>query len=682
MMATGCRCFYYFSNGFRRCCFLLLLVLLAGLRGPGPAAAGVPQLPPVPDSLRQAYQAAPNPDASRLAVLLRIARVYSEPLDSAGMVAYAGAAERLARQLGDSLGVGQAVDVRGYYFQLAGDARRAAPLLRRAQRLLAAAPAATRALSLEHLGELHKSLGRMAEARSYYQQAYGLAGQASQPLLQADVMRALGEFYQRPGSFDSAVYYFVRAGRQYHRLGNVPGEVLALSSLGQVYHHENRMSEAGRYVRQAYQLLRQANGNTGMVLSTMAAVALGSDSPRVALGHYQRLLHLMQPGAYGQRYSAYNGIGVAYERLHRPDSAERYYHRAVAAIKAVGNSEAIGFQMNNLARFYYKQGRDAEATAWANRTLALNGGREHPENTPDAWEILRRLAERRGDFATAYRLLNQQHELQTKLQAQENERIAADLRVGYDTERAEQQVLLLEKDRALSRIRQQGALAALALAGLLLAGLGTWAYRRRQATRDAALRTRLAADLHDDVGGLLTQISLESALLEEGQYAPAQQQARLGRVAEASRRAARQMRDVVWSVDARNDTFASLLDQMHEYAHEVLAPTGTELSFDTDPSLKARPLRPLTRQSLYLIFKEALHNVAKHAQASEVRVSLRPAAAGLRLEVRDNGRGGPGGEPAASHGLRNMRMRAEAVGGTLHYDSAGPGFGVVALLPV
>ena len=381
-------------------------------------------------------------------------------------------------------------------------------------------------------------------------------------------------------------------------------------------------------------------------------------------------------------------LGQVQQLEHHPVSAASTWQAAVRRSQADHDVEAEGEAWTFLSEQAQRQRRYSAQLTSARRAAALFHRLGEPDqeavalllqadalaalHRPEAYDTLRRYTALRDT------LLDQQ-----RLEAVATAQARFDQAAQQNRIRVlEQQQRIADLETAQRTLRNRVLLGGAATVSLLLAALGRWAYRRRQAARDAALRTRLAADLHDDVGGLLTQISLESALLEEGRYAPAQQQARLHRVAEASRTAARQMRDVVWSVDARNDSFASLLDQMHDYAHEVLAPAGIELSFEADPALKARPLGPLARQSVYLIFKEALHNVAKHAQAGEVRVSLRPAAAGLRLEVRDNGRGRPAGEPTGGQGLRNMRMRAEAVGGRVHYDDAGPGFGLVAVLPV
>jgi signal transduction histidine kinase len=223
------------------------------------------------------------------------------------------------------------------------------------------------------------------------------------------------------------------------------------------------------------------------------------------------------------------------------------------------------------------------------------------------------------------------------------------------------------------------ALAALGLVGLVY---GWQQQRLRVRLREAALRTQIAADLHDDVGSLLTQISMEATLLHEGVYPANQQAARLEQVAVVSRRAARQMSDVVWSIDARNNSILSLLDRMRDHAYEVLPAAGVELDFVVEPELRALALPSPLRQSLYFIFKEALHNVVKHAHAQLVTVRLTRVGQCVRLDVRDDGRGCVGEPPPARHGLRNMRMRAEQVGGQISYDARPPGFAVGVELPL
>ncbi|MDO7850994.1 sensor histidine kinase [Hymenobacter convexus] len=229
------------------------------------------------------------------------------------------------------------------------------------------------------------------------------------------------------------------------------------------------------------------------------------------------------------------------------------------------------------------------------------------------------------------------------------------------------------------------------LTGLLVAlaagGVYQWQQRRgRQRERywqaEHALRQRIAADLHDDVGNLLTQISMHSSLLRETPHSPAQTVARLDALAAASRQAAQQMSDVVWGLDAEHLRLSQLLARMRDHAQEVLPPAGLNVRFQVSPDLPNPELGPDVVHNFYLIYKEALHNVVKHAQATTVIVTLAPNPTGLLLTMTDDGRGHDGQPRPGGHGLANMQARARAVGGTVCYQPQPTGFAVVVKLPL
>ncbi len=247
---------------------------------------------------------------------------------------------------------------------------------------------------------------------------------------------------------------------------------------------------------------------------------------------------------------------------------------------------------------------------------------------------------------------------------------------------------LAAQQQELTRLRTQRELAGiggLGLLALLVAGGSFWQYRRRQAAAAVAaaavLRQRLAADLHDDVGNLLTQISLQSGLLRESPLLPAPLLARVEALTGTARRATQQMSDAIWGLAATAPTLPELLRHMRDHAHEVLQPLGLEPRFDTHPAVAGLPLSIEARQALYLIFKEALHNVVKHAHPSKVVITLAPAHPGLALTVRNDG---PAAAPVSARpegqGLASMQARAQAVGGRVRFPAQAAGFVVESVV--
>lgn len=185
------------------------------------------------------------------------------------------------------------------------------------------------------------------------------------------------------------------------------------------------------------------------------------------------------------------------------------------------------------------------------------------------------------------------------------------------------------------------------------------------------LRTRLSRDLHDDIGSTLSSINILSAVArrkaEAGDEAGAA--ATLSGISERTQRLMRNMSDIVWSVDPNKDTLEELLVRMREFGAAVLEPKGIAYRFESTGDMSAT-IPPTAKSNLYLIFKEAVNNAAKHAEATEVQVAFRNEDHRLHMVIVDNGKGIPNDAAAnGGNGLRNMRARALEMHAELHIRS-------------
>ncbi len=666
---------------------------LAQLTAPVPVSAQQTRLPAPPDSLRAVLRGATT-TAARATALLRVAWAFEgdgETPDSAGMLGYAAAAEGLGRRLGDSAVVGEAYDVRGAYWLGVYDVTRAALWLRRADVLLADATPLVRARHLHHYAYYYEAQNQNMRAIACDWQAIRLYGLAHVPKEQARLLIEIGSDYQRENRPDSAISCLFRALKLTRRLRDREQEASALSNIGAVYFMKEDYATADRYARATYRVAVAAHDTATMAaaLEGLAVSASDRDSTALSLRYLRRLQQLIRRlPHYDGQISVLTHFGRTFRVLHQLDSAASYYERA----KVLGEQQhepdrMYGLTLTALSEIRYRQGRATEATALARQALSLDTTAAHGY-VANALHTLRVLAVDRHDYPAAYALLLREQAVNTRSQARQNTRQMEEVRAGYEVDEAEQQVRLLTEQRTVAQLRQQrttAGLSALALLAVAGAGLGARTYRRRQRTRESGLRTQLAADLHDDVGALLTQITLETSLLQvTGPRQPEQLLAQLERLTDISRRSKQQMTDVVWSIDARRDSMDELLTRMRDHAFETLPTAGLDFDFHADPALSAAPLALATRQHLYLIYKEALHNVVKHAHATVVTVRLTRDAHALVLHLTDNGHGYTGTGRAGGQGLANMRARAEASGGTLTIDAPvpGQGFGLTLRLPV
>ena len=199
---------------------------------------------------------------------------------------------------------------------------------------------------------------------------------------------------------------------------------------------------------------------------------------------------------------------------------------------------------------------------------------------------------------------------------------------------------------------------------LLMAFYAIHLYRIQQVREIERLRTRIASDLHDDIGSALTRISVHSQQIMAHKEIERIMQS-TEKINELSRDTISTMSDIVWSIDARNDTLADFLSRMQDLTHNLLSEKDISVSFRHTGMESRRPLRVEVRQNLYYIFKEAIHNIVKHSGANKVEISIDNSDSVFHMVVSDNGRGYDPDSVKEGSGLRNMKMRAGRIGASL-----------------
>jgi signal transduction histidine kinase len=141
----------------------------------------------------------------------------------------------------------------------------------------------------------------------------------------------------------------------------------------------------------------------------------------------------------------------------------------------------------------------------------------------------------------------------------------------------------------------------------------------------------------------------------------------LKNIATMSRELVTSMSDIVWSIDSRNDSMENILDKMRNFGSTVLSAKDVRFNLSHSGLDLKKKLSVDVRQNLYLIYKEAINNIAKHAHASRVNVVLRNDSDKFTMTVIDDGKGWEGKERLNGHGTKNMRMRAERLGGRVEF---------------
>lgn len=205
--------------------------------------------------------------------------------------------------------------------------------------------------------------------------------------------------------------------------------------------------------------------------------------------------------------------------------------------------------------------------------------------------------------------------------------------------------------------------------------------RRRSARQVAALerqhavdaeRARIARDLHDDLGGSLTEMALLSELAQANLGDQDKARSHLDRIFNSARGSARALDEIVWAADPARDNLNSFVAYVGEFAQTFAVSAGLRCRFDAPTVIPAMALSAPVRHHLYLAVKEALNNVAKHSGAEEVRLRVAIHDEMLQVAVEDDGKGFSlkVSESPGADGLANMQRRIEEVGGAFNLRSS------------
>jgi signal transduction histidine kinase len=212
---------------------------------------------------------------------------------------------------------------------------------------------------------------------------------------------------------------------------------------------------------------------------------------------------------------------------------------------------------------------------------------------------------------------------------------------------------------------------------------GLYQYRINSLLQLQNVRNRISADLHDDIGARLTSINLLSALSEQKLSEPEQASEYLKRISGEVQNSGEALDDIVWSINTRNDSMDEITARMRRHAADIFDGTNIQYSIDADENVSSVKLPMAKRRDLFLVYKEVINNIHKHAAATKVEIAIASRSGNLFMRIKDNGKGFDTEKPTHRNGLKNIHYRVEKNKGDLTIESIpGKGTTVIIGLPL
>jgi signal transduction histidine kinase len=186
------------------------------------------------------------------------------------------------------------------------------------------------------------------------------------------------------------------------------------------------------------------------------------------------------------------------------------------------------------------------------------------------------------------------------------------------------------------------------------------------------IRDRIAQDLHDEIGSNLSSISLMSELIQNDENINQEASEKIKRIHKVAKGSTQAIRDIVWLTNPSSDSLKDLVAKMKEVADNTLGKFN--LSFDYPQNIIEANLPPETKRNIFFIYKEALNNIIKHAEAKSVDIKFNIGNGSIFLAIKDDGKGFNTELFSSGNGLKNIKSRAKEINAQLKFKST-PGNG-------
>lgn len=554
--------------------------------------------------------------------------------------------------------------------------------------------------------EAHMILGFSWFVRGYNTEALEAYSTASELHFQRhDSLRSLAALsnmaatYSRMGRLESALATTVSVLEGLQKADNQEQYGLVLGNAAMLYRQLRRYTEAKTCIRKAREVLR-IHGSTRAVANTfnmLGMVLADQDSLDQAKHAYLEAEKLYDQEADPlNRSSLYHNLSTVLIRQGRIDSALHYSELGYDISISIDHAAKKLFNASSLAELHARKGDMVSSEAWLRTAGVLVDSVSELEPLSNYFRVLSTLQAARGQLAESYQSSRISSLYRDSILDLEKERALAEMEVKYQTvkkeqELAEAQILLERQQKEHERL----FLVGIGLLGVIGVAVLMYGYRKRLEKQQILLReqigrkeiqlettirtqeeerSRLARDLHDGIGQVLSAIRLTFGSFEEKISTERYQQA-LSMLDDACK----ELREVAHDMMPRSLEQEGLQAALSELTHRSM--NNDQISAFFDCVGEQIHLPRSVEGNVYRIAQELVQNIFKHSGASEMYLQLIYRPESLLLLVEDNGKGIESDELDTGFGMKNIQIRAQAIHAHFHLEN-GPQSGTIATLRV
>ena len=496
--------------------------------------------------------------------------------------------------------------------------------------------------------------------------------------------------YYYQGKYEKDLAYSLKAIHIFEKLNDLENLSLEWGELGYRMKKRN-LEKAIQYMQKSKQIAEKNNLQKPLLsiynnYGVLKEMKVEYDS---ALFYYEKGLALKQKinDQVGIPYSLNNIAGVFVLRK-QFDKAEENYQKALEIRKKINDTVGIAENYSYLGDLHLMQKDFKKAIGFYQKSTEITDKHKYLGLSQDSYHKISECYENLGEHQNALQNFKKFSELKDSLINQETNSKIAELEVKFDTNEKEKQLLQKQAEVETSRIKFSVAIVFAILASII----GFLFYRQqrlknKQQHQEFELKSAMAQiesqnklqeqrlsisrDLHDNIGAQLTFIisSLENTKFGIPNLETAVEK-RLDKISDFTRNTIVELRDTIWAMNKADFTMEDLSSRIFNFIeHAQSANQNILFNFSIDENLKNKKFSSVVGVNLYRTIQESVNNAMKYANASHIIINAEKFQEGLKIEIKDDGKGFDTENVDVGNGLLNMKKRMEEIGGNFSINS-------------
>lgn len=524
-----------------------------------------------------------------------------------------------------------------------------------------------------------------------------IANKLNNPSLQLIALNEMANEYEYLGDYEPATEYYLKSLQIATRIGNKIMQRRINNNLGSVFLGLKNYAIGYTYSSRAYEMARDAKDTVtmGNCLVNMGIAELNQKKYQRSLSDFDEAEKIgYDIPDMTLVADALSDKGLVYLTTHDLSAATASYTKQKSIADKYDLPYEKLYSLFQLAMVEKERGNLKNANDFASRAITIGEKLGTDDELMEMYDSMSSIKQKMGDYASALVYKNKYITISDSLRNQQVQTNIHHLNIQYrsaqkDKEIAEQNLSIQMSKAAIERKNNWIFLSLAGIIGLvtiLILSLRNYRNKRKLheqelltlekkhqlSTLEAKMqareeeRNRIAREMHDDIGSALTSILYLSDDLKTGDE---ENQAHAAdRIGVTASSVVDKMNEIIWSMNPEYDSLNDLIAYIRQHCAQFLGDYGLNYSLNAPETMNDLPLSGEQRRNIYLVIKEALHNIVKHANATDVSINLRVVEHYLTVFIRDNGKGF--NQPSAfGNGLKNMQHRIETIGGTFNISS-------------